>query len=731
MPPESGRPSATPVLNGNNGDYWIPRSSKPVAAPNGRAKSGPRLPYMPGLDGLRAVAVLGVLLYHAGEAWLPGGFLGVDVFFVLSGYLITSLLLAEYQQTGKINLKGFWSRRARRLLPPLYVLLVVCLTFAVFVLPDEVAQLRGDATAAFFYVTNWWLIFHHQSYFATVGRPSLFQNLWSLAVEEQFYVFWPVIFCLLVPRLRRGLVAVIVALGAIGSTLLMAFLYHSGSDPSRIYYGTDTRAAELLVGVVLAFVWNPIELRKKRRRGAKPMLGWLDAIGLVAMAVLFGLFRRLGEYDATTYRGGFFTVALVTAVIIAVIAHPRAYLVSSILGWRPIRWIGTRSYAIYLWYWPVFMVTRPHVDVQFGGLPLLALRLGAPILLAELSYRFVETPFRSGSVGRAWRNVRSAPWEAFMKLRPQWMAAASLAAVGVLALIGAVAAAKPPATPAYLRDTSVHYVAPDARSKVLATPSSTEPPPPPPTAESSTAGESPSAGSGIVATPASTPTSAATSPAASPKPSTTAISEPTGSPATVAQATRIPTSTPGKPTTPAPSPTPTPTSAPTPTPTLATQLASSPTVSTIGDSVMLGAKTDLMQSIPNLITIDAVQGLQVETAIGILEKNSQEGLLGKVVVVDLGNNGTFTSSEFDTIMQIVGPARHAYFLTLKVPRDWETSNNDVIESGVRRYPNASLIDWRSASINHPEYFWDDGIHLRPEGATVYTNLILAAISGGH
>ncbi|HLI50365.1 MAG TPA: hypothetical protein VKU87_01135 [Thermomicrobiaceae bacterium] len=146
---------------------------------------------------------------------------------------------------------------------------------------------------------------------------------------------------------------------------------------------------------------------------------------------------------------------------------------------------------------------------------------------------------------------------------------------------------------------------------------------------------------------------------------------------------------------------------------------------------MLGAKTDLVQTIPNLITVDAVQGLQVDTAIGILEKNSQAGLLGKIVVIDLGNNGTFTSSEFDTIMQIVGPTRHAYFLTLKVPRDWETSNNDVIESGVRRYPNASLIDWRSASINHPEYFWDDGIHLRPEGATVYTNLILAAISAGH
>ncbi|MGH3108103.1 MAG: acyltransferase family protein, partial [Rubrobacter sp.] len=219
------------------------------------------MPYRPGLDGLRAFAVIAVLLYHADLAWIPGGFLGVEVFFVISGYLITALLLAEWRLRGRIDLKTFWLRRARRLLPALYVLLVATLTFAVVFLPGEIAGLRGDVLAALGYVTNWYLIFGQESYFEAVGRPSLLQHLWSLAVEEQFYLIWPPILalglCIGATRLRRRRVLTVVIFGAVASAMAMALLYVPGVDPSRIYYGTDTRATGLLCGAALAFLWSP------------------------------------------------------------------------------------------------------------------------------------------------------------------------------------------------------------------------------------------------------------------------------------------------------------------------------------------------------------------------------------------------------------------------------------------------------------------------------------------
>src|SRR5262245_22593810 len=223
---------------------------------------GARLPYMPGIDGLRAIAVLAVFVYHFhnGGGWLPGGFLGVDVFFVISGYLITSLLLSEFRREGRVDLARFWLRRARRLLPAVGVLIGVVMILAVFFSFGQISKLRSDALASMAYVTNWELIFSHQSYFEAFARPSLFRHLWSLAVEEQFYLLWPVAFAYCITRFgqRRLLLGVIA--GAIASSLLMAILFHPG-NPNRVFYGTDTRATPLLVGVALAFLWHPQHLK--------------------------------------------------------------------------------------------------------------------------------------------------------------------------------------------------------------------------------------------------------------------------------------------------------------------------------------------------------------------------------------------------------------------------------------------------------------------------------------
>jgi peptidoglycan/LPS O-acetylase OafA/YrhL len=421
-----------------------------------------------------------VLLYHAGLAWIPGGFLGVEVFFVISGYLITALLLAEWRVRGRVDLKAFWLRRARRLLPALYLLLVVTLAYAVVFLPGEVAGLRGDALAAFGYVTNWYLVFGQESYFEAVGRPSLLKHLWSLAVEEQFYILWPLVFVVGMgvgaTRLRRRRVATVALAGAGASAVAMAVLYVPGVDPSRVYYGTDTRATGLLFGAALAFLWSqagkyrPADNRHQRlglpsRSRFRRRWGWvvptlLDLLGLAALGGLVWFCLQLGEFQPFLYRGGFAVVALTTAVAIMAVVHPRTRLGTGLLlGWGPLRWIGERSYGIYLWHWPIFAITRPGLDVPLDGLPLLALRLAATILLAHLSYRYVEEPIRRGALGRAWKALRRARGRRRQHLRRRW-AGAVVSGLAFCAVLGvAVARAEPPDQPSYLSSMKAVHTA--------------------------------------------------------------------------------------------------------------------------------------------------------------------------------------------------------------------------------------------------------------------------------
>ena len=637
-----------------------------------------RLPYSPGLDGLRAFAVIAVLLYHADLAWIPGGFLGVEVFFVISGYLITALLLAEWRQRGRIDLKTFWLRRARRLLPALYVLLVATLAFAVVFLPGEIAGLRGDVLAALGYVTNWYLIFGQESYFEAVGRPSLLQHLWSLAVEEQFYLIWPPILalglCIGATRLRRRRVLTVVIFGAVASAMAMALLYVPGVDPSRIYYGTDTRATGLLCGAALAFLWSPgdkyrpSEARHHRlglpgRSRFRRRWGWtapllLDIVGFAALGALVWFCVNLGEFQPFLYSGGFALVGIATTATIMAVVHPHSVIGSRFLGSAPLRWVGVRSYGIYLWHWPVFMVTRPELDVPIDGLPLLALRLSATVVLADLSYRYIETPIRRGALGRAWRTLREAQGPLRRRLRLQW-AGVLVPIVASCALLGvAVAQAEPPEKPSYLASMkSVHTVEQSHHA-------------------SSTAG--------IVSSRKDGPSL-----------------EQEGQEQVKAQTAAKKTWNSGR----------------------TGSSAFTGSVSAIGDSVMLGAVGGLQKDIHGLTVVDAEVGLQVYAATDTLRYRRSLGQLGDVVIVHLGNNGMFTKGQFDEIMRILSGVNRVVFVNVAVPRAWEDPNNEVIAEGVERYPNAVLVDWHSASADRREIFYKDGYHLRPGGQRLYADLI--------
>ncbi|MGB5934539.1 MAG: acyltransferase family protein [Ornithinimicrobium sp.] len=402
------------------------------------------IPHLTGLDGLRAIAVLGVVVYHLDPAWLPGGFLGVDVFFVLSGFLITTLVLQEIEASGRLDFKAFYIRRARRLLPALWLVLASVTIVAVLFVPEELAELRGDVPAAFFYLSNWWYVVADASYFEFVGRPALLQHLWSLAIEEQFYLLWPVV-ALFAMRGGRTRVRAIAVVGAVVSTAWMAWVAVSSgmpvpNDPSRAYYGTDTHAMGFFVGAAVATVWTPWRQwptgHSWLSRGWGPSRFRVIAVDLVGVACLAGVlwaFWTVGEFSTGLYRGGFLVIAVTTAGLVASLTHPLG-LLGRALARQPLRYLGERSYGIYLWHWPVLMLSRPGFELGFGGPASVALRVLIVLLLAEASYRWVEIPIRRGAIGRWLDGLRSAGWPAFGRSMAGVLVTVAAAAVLTVAL---------------------------------------------------------------------------------------------------------------------------------------------------------------------------------------------------------------------------------------------------------------------------------------------------------
>ncbi len=355
--------------------------------------------YIPAIDGLRAVAVIAVLLYHLGISWIPGGFLGVDLFFVISGYVITRLLLDSIQRSGGLDLRAFYIARIRRLLPPLLFMIITTALFVSVWAPDTIKRFLTDAPFSIFGAMNWWLVFRHTDYFETIGRPPLLQHTWSLGVEAQFYLLWPLILLLVLRFLGKNKIpgtALLIATFS-GISLLLLSLRIDSADAaqvSHVYFGTDTHSIGLFLGAALAVKWVPQNLSEEVNKKAQD---FIDGIGIFGFLGILATFLFINESDPTLYKLAFPLAGIFGCAIITSVVHPASRF-APILSSRVMVWIGERSYAIYLWHWIVFQITRPAFDLEGSPWALFTLRILLVLALSDISLRFVELPIRTGAL---------------------------------------------------------------------------------------------------------------------------------------------------------------------------------------------------------------------------------------------------------------------------------------------------------------------------------------------
>jgi len=623
---------------------------------------------------VRALAVLAVMGFHEGVSELSGGFLGVDVFFVLSGFLITDLLVSQYDRLGRLNLKDFWSRRARRLLPALALMLIVVSAAATVIEPDQDSSLRLSLLAAVTYTSNWYQILHHVSYFASLGlftAPPPLDHLWSLAIEEQFYLIWPLILWLLILRLngRRARITATLILAAM-SALAMALEYSPG-DPSLVYYGTDTHASALLIGAALALALplaTVMSLPAARVRQ-------LDAVGVVGLVLLAWAAGHFSGEDPAVYPIGLILAAVGAAGL--VVAAASTGVIAAMTSLPPLRWLGIRSYGIYLWHWPVIALAGAIVGAGANSAWMWFIEAAVSIGLACLSWQFVETPIlRDGFLATCarWRALVDEglrPVGARRKVVPVVVAASALIAVAV-AGYGVTRSPGLAAPSGLLRQVAEGQ---QISASTQAQPASGAQPS---TRATSAASLAPAAGRSASPSASTLPASAGPAPACR-----------SGAPQ---QSPKV----------------------------------SGRQVTAIGDSVMVASAAALNAALPG-IYINAQVGRAMIAGLAIVQTLAADGDLRHYVVVGLGTNGPVSDAQIRQLRRLIGPDRDLILINTFGPMPWQTSVNDVLDGAAEHMTRVSLANWHAAIAAHTDLLWPDGIHPQPSGAEVYARVVLAAI----
>ena len=603
--------------------------------------------YITGFDGIRSLAVIGVILYHLLPTSMKGGFLGVPIFFVVSGYLITDLLRQEWEQNGKINIWQFYVRRMKRLYPGLVFLLVTASAYITLFQRGLLNNLRGVVLSSLFYVNNWWQIDNGLSYFDRFANESTFTHICSLAVEGQNYLIWPILFVLLMVFVRKkNWIFYTIMGGAIASAILMMVLYTPNGDPTRVYYGTDTRLFSIWMGSALAFIWPSTRLKKNIPKQAKKVLNLAGGTSLIAL-ILFFFF--LDDHSNFVYYGGLFLVSLLCMVLVAVTAHPGASL-NKCLTNPVFTWIGKRSYGIYLYQFPVMIFYEAKVSgIADHVLLHMTIEIALILIISELSYRFIERPLARFDYGRTFGVVKGWFTKPIISRQKPWVVPGTL--VVIIALVGFVTAPKNAVT-ADQKQLQQNI----AESKKLAEKSQKD----------------------------QEKTSHSVDQAVLDKYDLTK-----------AQGEK------------------------------AQQLE----LTAFGDSVMLDAATDLKELYPKVV-VDGDVGRQLYTSEPYIEELKKRDLLKDTVLIGLGTNGSFSESQFDSLMQAIGD-RKVYWVNVRVPtKRWQNEVNAMLAEMEKKYDNMTVIDWYDYSNGHSEWFYDDQVHPNPDGMTNYIHLVSQALLGG-
>ena len=567
--------------------------------------------YIPAIDGLRAIAVISVMLYHLGFKWIPGGFLGVDLFFVISGYVITRLLLDSIQRSGGLDLKGFYIGRVRRLLPPLLFMLILTIIFVGVFAPDSIKRLLIDAPFALTGMMNWWLVFKHQDYFESFGRPPLLQHTWSLGVEVQFYLFWPLLLLFVLKFFGKKVIptAALSIATISGIALFLASIradLSSNQSVSHVYFGTDTHSIGLFLGSALAVSWIPQNLSPNIEKRAQDFIDFVGVFGLLGLLASFLLIK---ESDPTSYRVAFPLLGIFGCAIIMSIVHPASRF-APILQHPAMVWIGERSYAIYLWHWIVFQLTRPAQDIEGTTWALYSFRILVVLALADISLRWVELPIRNGLLSIWFRGMKYRTKEIQTRQKT------SIVAIFLLLSILMVSISR---NALNIANQNQKVVKDMFKENQIA-----------------------------------------------------AVSQISG-------------------------------------------------LWVIGDSVILGIRNSL-EDIAHIGLINARVGRQAPELLKVI-RHDKEKMQDSKTVLDLGNNNRLTIQEIEDIFNELKDQPLVIVVNTAVPRAWREQNNQLIAAAAKNYSNIRIVDWAQKSVNHPEYFAPDGVHLIPAGIAAYVSAI--------